>query len=62
MSGDRHDHGHGSHFFDTALRVQALEKPAGAKALTGAAELAHRKGEWDAAARATPRGRPIVLR
>jgi len=42
--------------------VAALEKLAAAKGLTSAAEMLRRKSEWDAAARATPHGKPIVLR
>jgi nitrile hydratase accessory protein len=42
--------------------LAALEKLAAAKGLTSATEMLRRKNEWDAAARATPHGKPIVLR
>jgi nitrile hydratase accessory protein len=42
--------------------LAALEKLAAAKGLTNTAEMLRRKSEWDAAARATPHGKPIVLR
>jgi hypothetical protein len=39
----------------------ALERIVAEKGLVATADLARRKREWDAAARATPRGRPIEL-
>jgi len=42
--------------------LSALEKLVAAKGLISPAELARRKAEWDAAARATPHGRPIELK
>ncbi len=41
--------------------LAALEKLVAAKGLISDAELSRRKDEWDAAARATPHGRPIEL-
>ena len=41
--------------------LAALEKLAAAKKLVTVAEMLHRKDDWDAAARATPHGRPIAL-
>jgi len=41
--------------------LAALEKLATAKGLTDAVELLQRKNAWDAAARATPHGKPIEL-
>jgi nitrile hydratase accessory protein len=41
--------------------LAALEKIVAEKGLLTSAELARRKAEWDAAARATPHGQPIVL-
>jgi hypothetical protein len=40
--------------------LAALELVA-AKGLVGSDELARRKADWDAAARATPHGQPIEL-
>ena len=42
--------------------LAALEKIVAEKGLLTAAELAGRKAEWDAAARATPHGQPIELK
>ena len=41
--------------------LAALEQLVADKGLIAADELARRKDEWDAAARATPHGRPIEL-
>lgn len=41
--------------------LAALETLVAEKGLVGAPELARRKAAWDAAARATPHGQPIVL-
>ena len=41
--------------------LAALEKLAAGKGLVDAAEMVRRKSEWDAAARATPHGKPIAL-
>jgi nitrile hydratase accessory protein len=41
--------------------LTALEKIVADKGLLDAAELVARKHDWDAAARATPHGRPIEL-
>lgn len=41
--------------------LAALEAIVAEKGLVDGGELARRKAEWDAAARATPRGRPIQL-
>jgi nitrile hydratase accessory protein len=41
--------------------LAALEALVAEKGLVGADELSQRKGEWDAAARATPHGQPIEL-
>ncbi len=48
---------------DTYYRhwLAALERLVAAKGLVSAEELARRKAEWDAAARATPHGQPIEL-
>ncbi|MBI3919765.1 MAG: nitrile hydratase accessory protein [Betaproteobacteria bacterium] len=42
--------------------LAALEKLVAAKKLVTGPELAQRTDEWDAAARATPHGKPIELR
>ncbi|MEE9274754.1 MAG: nitrile hydratase accessory protein [bacterium] len=42
--------------------LSALEKMAAEKGLVEAVGLLQRKEEWDAAARATPHGQPIVLK
>ncbi len=55
--GERDD---GSRYYEFWLA--ALEKLVAEKRLVRADELAHRKREWDEAARATPHGRPIELR
>ena len=49
---------------DTYYRhwLAALERIVDEKGVIGAAELARRKDEWAEAARATPHGKPIVLR
>jgi nitrile hydratase accessory protein len=49
----------GSHYYEHWLA--ALEKLVAEKSIVGATELAQRVGEWDAAARATPHGKPIEL-
>jgi nitrile hydratase accessory protein len=41
--------------------LAALEKLVAAKGLVSPVELSLRKAQWDAAARATPHGRPIEL-
>jgi nitrile hydratase accessory protein len=41
--------------------LAALERIVAEKGLVATADLARRKREWDAAARASPRGRPIEL-
>ena len=50
----------GSRYYEYWLG--ALEKLVAAKGLVLETELLTRKDEWDRAARATPHGRPIVLR
>lgn len=42
--------------------LAALEKLAAAKGLVSVAEMLQRKDDWDAAARATPHGKPIELK
>lgn len=42
--------------------LAALEKLAAAKGLVTDTELVQRKNDWDAAARATPHGKPIELK
>jgi len=42
--------------------LAALERLAAAKGLVTVAEMLQRKDDWDAAARATPHGKPIELR
>jgi nitrile hydratase accessory protein len=42
--------------------LTALEKLAAAKGLVTVAEMLQRKDDWDAAARATPHGKPIELK
>jgi nitrile hydratase accessory protein len=42
--------------------LAALERVVANKGLVGQTELLRRKDEWDAAARATPHGKPIELR
>lgn len=49
----------GSHYYEHWLA--ALEKLAAGKKLVGEQELERRVDEWDAAARATPHGKPIEL-
>jgi nitrile hydratase accessory protein len=49
----------GSHYYEHWLA--ALEKLAAGKKLIAEQELERRVGEWDAAARATPHGKPILL-
>ena len=49
----------GTHYYEHWLA--ALEKLVAEKNLIPADELDQRVGEWDAAARATPHGKPIVL-
>ena len=50
----------GTHYYEHWLA--ALEKLTAAKRLVTGPELERRVDEWDAAARATPHGQPIVLR
>ncbi len=50
----------GSRYYEYWLT--ALEKLVAAKGLVPTHELLVRKDEWDRAARATPHGKPIVLR
>ena len=50
----------GSHYYEYWLA--ALEKLATAKGLVTVAEMLQRKNDWDAAARATPHGKPIELK
>lgn len=56
----RGDPDDGTHYYEHWLA--ALEKLAAAKQVVSAAELDRRADDWDAAARATPHGKPIVLR
>ncbi len=49
----------GSHYYEHWLA--ALETLAAAKRVVAEPELERRMDEWDAAARATPHGQPIVL-
>jgi nitrile hydratase accessory protein len=49
----------GSHYYEHWLA--ALEKLVARKRIVGTPELERRVGEWDAAARATPHGKPIEL-
>jgi nitrile hydratase accessory protein len=49
----------GSHYYEHWLA--ALEKLAASKKLVAEQELEQRATEWDAAARATPHGKPIEL-
>jgi nitrile hydratase accessory protein len=42
--------------------LAALERIVAEKGILSADQLARRKAEWDAAARATPHGKPIELR
>lgn len=55
----RGDPDHGDTYYDHWLA--ALEKIVAAKGLVPAADLATRRDAWDAAARATPHGEPILL-
>jgi len=55
----RGDPDRGDTYYDHWLA--ALEKMVTAKGLVPAADLATRRDAWDAAARATPHGEPIVL-
>lgn len=50
----------GSHYYEHWLA--ALEKLAATKGVVPEQELAQRKNEWDAAARATPHGKAVELR
>ncbi|NJN40636.1 MAG: nitrile hydratase accessory protein [Gammaproteobacteria bacterium] len=50
----------GSHYYEYWLA--ALEKLVAAKGLVTVTELLQRKNDWDAAARATPHGKPIELK
>lgn len=50
----------GTHYYEFWLA--ALEKLAAAKGLVTVAEMLQRKDDWDAAARATPHGKPIELK
>jgi nitrile hydratase accessory protein len=58
-AGARGDPDRGDTYYEHWLA--ALETLVAEKGLVGAAELARRKAAWDAAARATPHGQPIVL-
>ena len=49
----------GTHYYEHWLA--ALEKLAASKKLVAGQELERRVDEWDAAARATPHGKPIEL-
>ena len=49
----------GTHYYEHWLA--ALEKLVAGKKLIAGQELEQRVGEWDAAARSTPHGKPIVL-
>ncbi len=49
----------GTHYYEHWLA--ALEKLVAQKRIVSALELDRRTDEWDAAARATPHGKPIVL-
>ena len=49
----------GTHYYEHWLA--ALEKLVAAKQVVSHEELDRRADEWDAAARATPHGKPIVL-
>jgi nitrile hydratase accessory protein len=49
----------GTHYYEHWLA--ALEKLVAAKRVVSREELDRRTGEWDAAARATPHGKPIEL-
>ena len=49
----------GTHYYEHWLA--ALEKLAAAKKVFAEPELEQRVGEWDAAARSTPHGKPIEL-
>jgi len=49
----------GTHYYEHWLA--ALEKLVAGKKLVGSEELAQRVIDWDAAARATPHGKPIEL-
>jgi nitrile hydratase accessory protein len=49
----------GSHYYEHWLA--ALEKITAAKGLVGGREMERRVEEWDAAARATPHGKPVEL-
>lgn len=50
----------GSRYYEYWLA--ALEKLTAAKGLVSVAEMLQRKEDWDAAARATPHGKPIELK
>jgi nitrile hydratase accessory protein len=56
----RGEHDDGSRYY--LYWLTALEKLVADKGLLNAAELLARKDAWDAAARATPHGKPIELR
>ena len=55
----RGDPDHGDTYYNHWLT--ALEKMVAAKGLIPLADLAARRDAWDAAARATPHGEPIIL-
>ena len=55
----RGHHDDGTHYYEHWLA--ALEKLVAAKQLVSGPELEHRVDAWDAAARVTPHGEPIVL-
>ncbi|HEY7757871.1 MAG TPA: nitrile hydratase accessory protein [Burkholderiales bacterium] len=58
-TGARGEHDDGSRYYEHWLA--ALEQLAAEKGLASRHEMVERKTAWDAAARATPHGRPIVL-
>ncbi|MGH7354621.1 MAG: nitrile hydratase accessory protein [Candidatus Rokuibacteriota bacterium] len=58
-AADRGEADDGTRYYDFWLA--ALETLVADKGLVAADELARRKDEWDAAARATPHGQPIEL-
>jgi nitrile hydratase accessory protein len=58
-AADRGETDDGSRYYHFWLA--ALEKLVADKGLIAADELARRRDQWDAAARATPHGRPIEL-
>jgi len=57
---DRRDWDDGTHYYERWL--SALEKLVAHKNVVDNADLERRIEDWDAAAKATPHGKPIVLR